>query len=383
MPELTLLLPSDPRANYLAHRGEIDQAIGRVLEKGRYILGEEAVAFEQEFARYMGLREAVGVGNGTDALHVALRACGVGPGDAVLTVSHTAVATVAATELAGATPVLVDIDPATYTLSPQHLADTLAAMVSRRTASAPRPKAVIPVHLYGHPADLPAILDIARRYELYVVEDCAQSHGATLQGRKTGTWGNLAAFSFYPTKNLGALGDGGAVATDDPRLGERVRLLREYGWRERYISELAGLNTRLDELQAAILRVKLRYLDRENARRRELARIYDAALSGTRLVTPVQATGAEHVYHQYIVRTGRRDDLRAFLKDHAVGTLIHYPVPVHLQPAYRGRIALGDGGLPYTERAATEIVSLPMYPELTDAQVEHVGELMARWDGQK
>jgi dTDP-4-amino-4,6-dideoxygalactose transaminase len=368
------LLAADPKANYLAHREEVDAAVRGVLEGGWYILGQEVCAFEEEFARYVGVRHALGVASGTDALHLALRAGGIGPGDAVLTVSHTAVATVAAIELAGATPVLVDIDPHTYTLCPNRLADALAAL-----RGGPRPKAVIPVHLYGHPADMPAILDVARRHDLLVIEDCAQSHGATLEGRKTGAWGQLAAFSFYPTKNLGALGDGGGLVTNDPELDQRARLLREYGWRERYVSDLPGMNTRLDEVQAAVLRVKLRHLDRENARRRELARLYDARLANAPLVLPRARAGAEHVYHLYAVLSRHRDDLQAFLKAQGVGTAVHYPVPVHLQPAYRDR--LGGGRLPETERVCRETLSLPMHPQLTDEQAEHVCEQALRWPG--
>jgi dTDP-4-amino-4,6-dideoxygalactose transaminase len=278
LPTSSFLLPADPKANYLAHKEEIDQAIRRVLDSGWYILGQEVAAFEQEFAQYLGVSQAVGVGSGTDALEIALRACGVGVGDAVITVSHTVVATVAAIELVGAMPVLVDIDPITFTLDPNRLEDTIAQHQGSRI------KAIIPVHLYGHPAAMPAIKEIARRHDLYVIEDCAQSHGAAIKGRKTGAWGDLAAFSFYPTKNLGALGDGGAVVTDNAELAQKLRLLREYGWQRRYISEMPGMNTRLDEIQAAVLRVKLQYLDKENAQRRELAEVYNSRLSATPLV---------------------------------------------------------------------------------------------------
>jgi dTDP-4-amino-4,6-dideoxygalactose transaminase len=371
-----MILPANPAANYLAHRDEIDQSIRGVLDGGMYILGQEVARFEEEFARYLGAQHAIGVGSGTDALQVALRACGVGPGDAVLTVSHTAVATVAAVELAGAEAVLTDIDPATATIDANRLDDIMKRQHPGRI------KAVVPVHLYGHSADMPAIMDIAERYELRVIEDCAQSHGADLDSRKTGTWGHIAAFSFYPTKNLGALGDGGAVVTNDRGLAERVRLLREYGWRERYVSDFPGLNTRLDELQAAVLRVKLRYLDRENARRRELARRYDVALSATSVAIPYPRKGASHAYHQYVVRTDRRDDLRSFLKANGVGTLIHYPVPVHMQPAYRRRAVVDDAGLPETESICQRILSLPMHPQLTDAEVKEVGDLIVRWSGE-
>jgi dTDP-4-amino-4,6-dideoxygalactose transaminase len=377
----SVLLPSDPKANYLAHKEEIDQAIHRVLDSGWYILGQEVARFEEEFAAYIGVRHAVGVANGTDALEIALRACGIGSGDAVMTVSHTAVATVAAIELAGATPVLVDIDPKTFTMDPNRLEKAVQKLTCDRSAR-PKPRAIIPVHLYGHPADMPAIMDIAKRFELHVIEDCAQSHGAAILGRKTGTWGHLATFSFYPTKNLGALGDGGIVVTDHAVFAERVRLLREYGWRERYISDLPGLNTRLDELQAAILRVKLPHLDAENARRRELASIYDALLSSTSLVLPRPHEGVNHVYHQYVVISKDRDDLRLFLKNNSVGTLIHYPVPIHLQPAYVGRLITSTNELQNTEQICGQILSLPMHPQMTNEQAQRVCELITQWHHQ-
>jgi len=354
---------ANPRAQYLSHQADIDQAIARVLDGGRYILGQETAAFEREFAGYIGVRFGVGVGSGTEALHLALRACGVGPGDDVITVSHTAVATVSAIELCGARPVLADIDPRTYTLDPHKLP----------AAITPATRAILPVHLYGQPADLDPILRLARQHHLRVIEDCAQSHGALYRDRRTGAWGDMACYSFYPTKNLGAIGDGGFVATDDPQLAENARLLREYGWRERYVSDMAGWNTRLDELQAAILRVKLRTLDADNARRRHLAALYDELLTGSSVTLPAAMPYGQHVYHLYVVRSERRDELQAFLKERGVGSLVHYPVPVHLQPAYRGR--LGDiGSLPETERAARDVLSLPLYPELAETQVHQVAE---------
>lgn len=299
---------------------------------------------------------------------LALRALDLPPGSEIITVAHTAVATVAAIELAGLVPVLVDIDPRSYTLDPAHLASALT----------PRTRALIPVHLYGQCADLAPILDFARAHGLRVIEDCAQAHGAEYRGRKAGTYGDLACFSFYPTKNLGALGDGGLVATADSALAERVRLLQVYGWRERYVSEIPGLNSRLDELQAALLRVKLRYLDAENARRRALAARYTAGLAGIpadALSLPQALDHGRHVYHLYVVRSPRRDDLMAWLRARDIGTAIHYPVPVHLQPAYE---RLGHrGSLPETERAAHEILSLPMYPELTDEEVDAVTAAIA------
>lgn len=363
---------ADPRAGYLAHRTEIDAAIRRVLESGRYILGREVQSLEEAFAAYLGVRHAVGVGSGTDALELALRACGVGPGDLVFTVSHTAVATVAAVELVGALPVLVDIDPVTCTMDPH----CLEAALARPPAGTP--KAVIPVHLYGQPADMPAILAVARRRGLAVLEDCAQAHGATLDGRRAGAWGDAAAFSFYPTKNLGALGDGGLVATDDPALAERLRLLRNYGWRERYVSDVPGANSRLDELQAAVLNAKLPHLDAENERRRELARVYDGLLADTGLTLPRARPGAAHVFHQYVLCLPRRDALGEHLRRAGIGTLVHYPTPVHLQPAYRGR--LPDGGpLPRTEQAARQVLSLPMYPQLGEGEVRRVGREIVRF----
>ncbi len=357
---------SNPKAGYLAHQADIDAAIRRVMNSGWYILGKEVESFEQEFATYIGVKHAIGVANGTDALELSLRACDVGPGDLVFTVSHTAVATVAAIELAGAIPVMVDIDPISFTMDPQCLEATIAH------APAGTPKAIIPVHLYGHPADMSSILELANRHGLHVVEDCAQSHGAAIGSRKTGTWGDIAAFSFYPTKNLGALGDGGMIVTNKPVLAEQVRLLQQYGWRERYISDIPGGNSRLDEIQAAILRVKLRNLDIENKQRQKLALKYNALLQDLYITLPETRSGVGHVYHQYVIRPPRRDALRNYLRQVGVGTLIHYPVPVHLQPAYRGRLAMA--ALPWTEQATRQVLSLPIFPELNPDQVQRVVE---------
>jgi dTDP-4-amino-4,6-dideoxygalactose transaminase len=371
------VLQSDPKANYLAHKREIDEAIRQTLDGGWYILGGQVSEFEREFAAYLGAKRCVGVANGTDALHLALRAAGVGAGDVVITVAHTAVATVVAVEMAGASPLLVDIDPATFTISPEAVEDAI-----RNYRDRPHIKAILPVHLYGRPADMRAICDIARRYDLKVVEDCAQAHGATIYmmgGVKVGVFGDAAAFSFYPTKNLGALGDGGAVVTNDAEVADRVALSREYGWRERYVSDVAGFNSRLDELQAAVLRVKLKYLDDENARRREIARIYDDRLAPTSLRLPERPVGVESVYHQYVARCDERDSLRDHLREQGVGTLVHYPVPVHLQPAYRNRVPTHRGALPATEQAARQVLSLPMHAQLSDTQVERVCEAINRW----
>ncbi|MBI2890646.1 MAG: DegT/DnrJ/EryC1/StrS family aminotransferase [Nitrospirae bacterium] len=364
-----MIAQANPLAQYLGHRAEIDAAVRAVLEGGNYILGPEVKAFESDFASYVGAAHGIGVGNGTDALHVALRACEIGPGDEVITVSHTAVATVAAIELAGARPVLVDIEPNFFTLDPARI----------EAALTPRTKAIVPVHLYGHAADLSPILRLARARGLRVIEDCAQAHGALYNGRRVGSFGDMACFSFYPTKNLGALGDGGIVVTSDTALAERSRLLREYGWAERFVSRIPGWNSRLDEVQAAILRVKLRHLDGANWARRRLARMYSDGLRDLGLVLPAEREPGTHVFHLYVVRSAKRDALRDLLTRHGIGAGVHYPVPVHLQPAYRGRLA-PEGPLPQTERAVREVLSLPLYPELEEEKVQHVIQTIHSFD---
>ncbi|MBI1774571.1 MAG: DegT/DnrJ/EryC1/StrS family aminotransferase [Proteobacteria bacterium] len=356
---------SDPKAGYLAHKAEIDAAIARTLDSGWYILGREVAAFEEEFSRFVGLAHGIGVANGTDALVLALRALDIGPGATVATVSHTAVATVAAIELVGATPLLIDIDPGRYTMDPGELETVLAG-------EGKRIKAVIPVHLYGQPAAIQDIQKLADRLGVAVIEDCSQAHGAMVGNTQVGRFGRIACYSLYPTKNLGALGDGGVVLSDDKALAGRVRELREYGWRERYVSAIAGTNSRLDELQAAILRVKLNHLAADNERRRRIATDYDSGLAGLGLGLPVRAAGATHVYHQYVVTTAVRARLRELLKERGIATNIHYPVPVHRQPAYAGRVPLGPAQCRQTERLAEKILSLPMYPQLSRAQIDHV-----------
>ena len=324
------VLQADPKAGYLAHQAEIDAAVTRALASGWYILGQEVAAFEKEFAAFESAAHGIGVANGTDALEIILRGLGIGPGDGVVTVSHTAVATVASIELVGATPVLADIDDH-YTLSAAALEAALAGNMSGGKGDKPKIKAVIVVHLYGQIADMPAIAALAKKHGIAVIEDCAQAHGATLGGKPVGSWGNAAAFSLYPTKNLGAFGDGGIVTTNDAVLAEKIRAIREYGWRKRYISDISGMNTRLDELHAAMLRVKLKYLAEENARRAAIADVYDAALDGL-CPRPLRRAGAGHVFHQYVIRSGARDALQAKLRDAGIGTNVHYPMPVHLQP---------------------------------------------------
>ncbi|HVJ55079.1 MAG TPA: DegT/DnrJ/EryC1/StrS family aminotransferase [Aliidongia sp.] len=354
----------DLAAVYRAQKAELDAAVARVLESGWYILGAEVAAFEREFAEMLGLGRAVGVASGTDALILGLRAVGIGPGDKVATVAHTAVATVAAIELIGASAVMVDIEPATCTMDPAELERSFAAI--------PGIKAIIPVHLYGQSAEMEAIMATARRHGAKVVEDCAQCQGAAFMGRPVGGFGDAATFSFYPTKNLGAFGDGGAVTASDPAIIERLHQLRQYGWKQRYVSDTTGYNSRLDELQAAILRVRLPRLAAENARRGEIAAAYGRGLGGLPLTLPGTRAGASHVWHQYVVRSGERDALQERLKQAGIGTNIHYPVPVHLQPAYAGRLLCGPSGLGQTEKAAREVLSLPMYPQLGDEAVAQV-----------
>jgi dTDP-4-amino-4,6-dideoxygalactose transaminase len=362
---------ANPAAQFHSYQAEIEAAVLKVLRGNRYILGEEVEALEYEFARFIGTKAAIGVANGTDALELALRALGIGPGDEVITVSHTAVATVAAIEAAGAVPVLVDVDPSSFTLRANQLQEVWT----------PRTRAVIAVHLYGQAADLDAIGEFCARNKLDLVEDVSQAHGATWKGKRLGSIGRIACFSCYPTKNLGAIGDAGLVATNDEALALKVRMLREYGWRERYVSDVVGRNSRLDELQAAILRVKLRHLDADNDRRRELAARYGELLAGTPLRLPVVRPDARHVFHLYVVKTGERQRLIEHLKAHGVQAGVHYPMPVHLQPAYEGRIRTA-ASMEVTESLSGEVLSLPMYPELGAKQVDAVAKAivsMALW----
>ena len=359
---------NDLRPQHREIRAEIDAVLGQVLDDGWFILGKQGEAFEQEFADYCGVAHCVGVGSGTEAIHRALLACGVQPGDDVVTSSLTAVPTASAISFAGARPVFADVDPRTFTLDPSRL----------EAAITPRTKAILPVHLYGQVADMDPILEIGRRHGIPVVEDACQAHGAEYKGRRAGSIGTLGTFSFYPTKNLGACGDGGAVTTDDPELADRLRLLRSYGQRKRYYHESKGFNSRMDEMQAAILRVKLHHLNRWNEVRRAKAALYNSLLRG--VDTPFEADYARHIYHLYVIRSPRRDELQRYLADHGIGTLIHYPVPVHLQEAYAD-LGLLPGSLPATEECAREILSLPLYPELPDEQIAQVAEAIDRFNG--
>ena len=344
---------------------EILSATRRVFEKGRFILGEEVSAFEEEFARYCGVRYGVGVNSGTDALYLALKAAQIGKGDEVITVANSFIASALAISFTEAKPLFVDIDPETYHMDPNALEALL------KTKGRKRVRAILPVHLYGQPAEMGSIMEIANRYDLIVIEDACQAHGAEYQGRKVGSFGAIGCFSFYPTKNLGCYGDGGMVVTDDKKLYERLKLLRCYGERKKYEHVLQGGNSRLDEVQAAILRVKLRYLDQWNETRRAKALLYKKYLNGSEIVCPVERVGSEPVYHLFVIRTKRRDTLQRYLKEKGIETLIHYPIPIHLQKAYK-YLGYQKGDLPVTERYAREILSLPLFPELTKSEMDEV-----------
>jgi dTDP-4-amino-4,6-dideoxygalactose transaminase len=358
------LIPvADPHANYLAHKAEIDAAIKKVLDSGWYILGEATRKFEENFANYIGVKHAVGVNSGTDAIVLALRALNIGPNDEVITVSLTAVATVAAIELVGATAVLCDIDPETRCME----ASKVEGLITEKT------KAILPVHLYGHPADLPTLQAIAKRHHLFLIEDCAQAHGAQIESKMIGSFGDLACFSFYPTKNLGAIGDGGAVLTDNDDLADRLRWLREYGWKQRYISDFPGMNTRLDEIQAAILDAKLTFLEAETQKRIQIASRYNKHLSGLDLVLPTVKPQYRHVYHLYVIESNQREELQTYLKSQGIASAIHYPQAVHQQPAYLDRLT-GAKNLSTTDDIVPKILSLPMYPELKSVDQDFITE---------
>jgi dTDP-3-amino-3,4,6-trideoxy-alpha-D-glucose transaminase len=344
-----------------ALRPEIDAAVKRVLARGRFILGPEVDSFERAFAGYCGVQHCVGVASGTEALQIALLAAGIEPGDEVITVAHTAAATVAAVELAGARPVLIDIDPERLTLNPRLLP----------AAITPRTRAVLPVHIYGQPAELGPILAVAAQYQLAVIEDCAQAAGALYEGKPVGAWGRAAAFSFYPTKPLGAYGDGGAVVTDDADIAAAAREIRQYGWDADRVSRRKGLNSRLDELQAAVLGVKLNHLEDGNAERRRLAEQFEENLSAAGLEKPKFFPDSRSAWHAYVVRHPDRDGLRTHLLRRGIQTSVHYPVPVHLQPGFSD-LEQPAGSLPETETAAREVLTLPLYPGLRDDELRGI-----------
>ena len=352
----------DLRRRVESIRPSLEARLHRVFDHGRFILGDAVEELEREFSRYCGVHHGIGVASGTDALWLALEAFGVGPGDEVVTVSHTCVPTVVGILKSGATPVLVDVDPDTMTMDPE----SAAASVTNRT------KAILPVHLYGQCADLEPLRQLADRAGIFLIEDCAQAHGAEYRGTRAGRSGHAGCFSFYPTKNLGGLGDGGMVVTDDANLADRLRLLRNYGYTESSRSIMTGYNSRLDEVQAAIILEGLKRLDGWNERRREIAGRYASALARTDVHPPKEAAYAQHIYHLYVVRTRERERLRERLKAVGIETMVHYPVPVHRQQGYAQRCRIGTGGLKHTERLAEEIVSLPLFPELREDEIQAV-----------
>ena len=355
----------DLKAQYRSIKPDIDAAVLRVLESTQFILGDEVAAFETEFAGFCRAREAVAVNSGTSALHLALLAAGVGPGDEVITVPFTFIATVAAIQYAGARPVLVDIDPKTYTIDPALIAPAIT----------PRTKAIIPVHLYGQAADMDPILELARSRGLIVIEDAAQAHGAEYKGRRAGSMGDLAAFSFYPGKNLGAYGEGGAAVTNNAAFAQRIRIMRSWGEERRYEHAVKGFNYRMDGIQGAILRVKLRHLESWTEARRRHAADYTRRLEGSGLSTPYARPGGRHVYHCYTVRVPRRNAVRAHLEAAGIHTGVHYPIPAHLQPAYSD-LGYRRGDFPASEAAAAEVLSLPMFPELREDQIAAVTDAL-------
>jgi dTDP-4-amino-4,6-dideoxygalactose transaminase len=356
----------DLKAQYHAIKLEIDAAINNVLENSQFVLGAEVSAFEKEFAAYTGADQAIGVNSGTSALHLTMLAAGIGPGDEVITVPFTFVATVAAVVYSGATPVFVDIDPVSFTMDPSQI----------EAAITPRTKAILPVHLYGQPADMDPIMKIAREHGLVVIEDACQAHGAEYKGHRVGSIGDMGCFSFYPGKNLGAYGEGGAVVLSNPEYVRTIRMLRDWGAEKKYQHVLKGYNYRLEGIQGAILRVKLRYLEQWTEARRAHALRYTELLSGADIETPRAMPFARHVYHVYAIRTKQRDELIRATTEAGVQTGIHYPIPVHLLPAYAD-LGYGKGDFPHSEQAANEVLSLPMYPELTVEQIEAVSDAVA------
>lgn len=353
----------DLQAQYASIETEVDAAIKGVLKRSDFILGHELELFEDDFADFVGTRFAIGVDSGMSALTLILKGLGIGPGDEVITSANTFIATALTISAVGASPVLVDADPETLTLN----LEQLEAAVTSKT------KAIMPVHLFGHPEDMDPIMEIATRHNLFVVEDACQSHGARYKGRRTGTFGVAAAYSFYPAKNLGAYGDGGMIVTDDSALRDSIQLLRNYGQTAKYHHAVQGYNNRLDTLQAAVLRVKLKYLDEWNAARRDHADLYDELLNDCGVSIPPRMPEVEPVWHLYAVRTEHRDELKAFLQERGISTGIHYPIPIHMQPAYQD-LGLKEGDFPIAERDAQQMLSLPMYAELSDEQIHYVAD---------
>lgn len=358
----------DLKIQYRLIKKEINKAISEVLKKSRFILGEKVKKFEEEFAKFCNVKYVIGVGNGTDALYLSLKACGIGDGDEVITTPNTFIATTEAITLNRAKPIFVDINPKTFNIDIEKIENA----ITKKT------KAIIVVHLFGQPADMDPILKIAKKYTLWVIEDAAQADGAEYKGKKVGSLGNIACFSFFPAKNLGAYGDGGAVVTSDKKLAEKTRMLRNHGRIEKYEHEIEGMNSRLDELQAAVLLVKLKYLDKWNRARRQHANLYDEALKNLKEIKiPFIPSWATPIYYVYTIRAKERDKLRKNLETKGISTGIYYPIPLHLQPAYK-YLSYRIGSFPETEKAAGEILSLPMYPELSPKAIKLIAELVKK-----
>lgn len=362
----------DLKVQYAAIKGEVDEAFARVFENTSFVLGQAVEGFEEAFAAYCGVQYAVGLDSGLSALDMLLRAYEIGPGDEVITVANTFIATALAISSTGATPVLVDCDPVHYNIDPAAI----------EAAITPRTKAIMPVHLYGQPVDMDALMAVARAHGLIVIEDACQAHGAMYKGKRAGSLADGAAFSFYPGKNLGAYGDGGIAVTNDAQVADKLRMLRNYGQRQKYYHEVVGYNRRLDSLQAAALSVKLPYLDGWNASRREHAARYHELLADTSVVTSGMVDGAESVWHLYVIRCEDRDGLMAHLSQQGISTGIHYPVPVHLHAAYKS-LGYAEGSFPVAEAYASKILSLPMYPEMSAEQVEYVASAVREFEEQR
>ena len=356
----------DLKKEYDEIKEEIHLALDHLMKRQYFILGEELLKFEKEFSEYIGVRDGIGVNSGSDALYLAILACDIGQGDEVITVSHTFISTVDAITRSGATPTFVDINPETYNIDPSKIEEK----ITKKT------KAIIPVHIYGNPVEMSPILELARKYNLIIIEDACQAHGAEYKGKKTGAIGDLGCFSFYPAKNLGAYGDGGLITTDNSELSKKLRMLRNYGQPEKYIHEFIGVNSRLDEIQASILNVKLQYLDVWNERRRQIADLYTEQLEGSNIITPKENENCRNVYHLYVIRSKNRNKLREFLEKEKIQTLIHYPIPVHQQHAYLKYKEKQK--LPITEQVCKEILSLPMHPWLLDDEVIKISQIIKR-----
>ena len=363
---MNLILFVDFKRSYNAIKHEVNEALQRVLDSGWFIFGEELKNFEKEFASYNGSKYGIGCASGTDALNLAVLVCDIGKGDEVITVGHTMTSTVDCIVRSGAKPVFVDIDPETYTIDP----DRIKEKVTENT------KAINLVHIYGNTADMDPILAIANDYDLKIIEDACQAHGTTYKDKKAGSIGDIGCFSFYPTKNLGSYGDAGMLLTNDAELNERLRLYRNYGQRERYYHDFIGINSRMDEIQAAILRVKLNYLDDWNNKRRKSALLYNELLANSEVIIPIEKSYARHIYHLYVIRSRNRDELQNYLKNNSVQTYIHYPIPVHKQQAYSEYN--NQYSLPITEKITKEIVSLPMHPFLTEEEIHEVSNLIIK-----